>query len=166
MAEESSFDIVSKVDMQEMDNAVNQARKELSTRYDFKGTRCSVEFDRNAECSLSILADNAMLLRNLKQLIQEKMARRGVSIHVLDYQPEEPAESDSIRQRIKIRQGIAQEDAKEIVKQIKDLKLKVQASIQCDSIRVRGKKRDDLQTVIQAVKAGKPSLPLQFVNYH
>lgn len=166
MAEESSFDIVSKVDMQEMDNAVNQVRKELATRYDFKGTRCGIEFDREAEYPISILADNAMLLRNLKQLVQEKMARRGVSIHVLDYQPEEPAEGDSIRQRVKIRQGIAQEDAKDIMKQIKDLKLKVQASVQGDSIRVRGKKKDDLQLVIQTVKAGKPTLPLQFVNYH
>lgn len=165
MSQESSFDIVSKVDLQEMDNAVNQVRKEMAVRYDFRGSQSKIELEKAEELAVVILADDSMRLRSLKDLLHEKMARRGVAVQALDYQAEEKAEGDRIRQRAKIRQGIGHEDAKEIVKQIKELKLKVQAAIQDDLVRVRGKKKDDLQTAIQAVKNGKYKIPLQFTNY-
>lgn len=165
MPQDCSFDIVSKVDMQSMDNAINQVRKEIATRYDFRGTRCQIDLDKSTEASVTILADDGLKLRNVKELLHEKMARSGVSVQALDYQKEEQAEGNSIRQKANIRQGIDHEHAKEIIRQIKDTKLKVQASIQEDLIRVHGKKKDELQAVLHMLKSGKLEIPIQFTNY-
>ena len=165
MSNECSFDIVSKVDLQELDNAVNQVRREMATRYDFKGSRSSVELERAEDTAVVLVADDELKLRSLKDLLHEKMARRGVAVQALDYQSEERVSGDCIQVRAKIRQGIPHEKAKEIVKHVKGLSLKVQTSIQDESIRVKGKSKDDLQSVIYSIKEAKFSLPLQFTNY-
>lgn len=164
MADNSSFDIVSKVDFQEVDNALNQALKEIKTRFDFKGSKSDITFKKEDK-KLSFLADDEMKLKNLHDILESKLAKRGVSVKSLKYGESEKALDGMVRQEAEIIQGIPQEKAKEIVKQIKELKLKVQSSIQGDEIRVSGKSRDDLQDVIQTVKTKNPDLPLQFTNY-
>jgi cyclic-di-GMP-binding protein len=157
-----SFDVVSKVDMQEVDNAVNQAIKQVQTRYDFKGSKSRYEFDKK---SITIHADDRMKLDALKEILHEKMAKRGVGLRALDYKEEEQAMGGSIRQVVEIKQGISQDDAREIVKKIKAAGLKkIQAQIQGDQVRVTGPKRDDLQGVIQLLKK-EVNLELQFVNF-
>ncbi len=164
MADNSSFDIVSNVDFQEVDNALNQALKEIKMRFDFKGSKSDITFKKEDK-KLSFLADDEMKLKNLHDILEGKLAKRGVSVKSLKYGESEKAMDGMVRQEVEIIQGIPQEKAKEIVKQIKELKLKVQSSIQGDEIRVSGKSRDDLQYVIQAVKTKNPDLPLQFINY-
>ncbi len=164
MADNSSFDIVSNVDFQEVDNALNQALKEIKMRFDFKGSKSDITFKKEDK-KLSFLADDEMKLKNLHDILEGKLAKRGVSVKSLKYGESEKAMDGMVRQEVEIIQGIPQEKAKEIVKQIKELKLKVQSSIQGDEIRVSGKSRDDLQYVIQAVKTKNPDIPLQFVNY-
>ena len=164
MADNSSFDIVSDVDFQEVDNALNQALKEIKMRFDFKGSKSDITFKKEDK-KLSFLADDEMKLKNLHDILEGKLAKRGVSVKSLKYGESEKAMDGMVRQEVEIIQGIPQEKAKEIVKQIKELKLKVQSSIQGDEIRVSGKSRDDLQYVIQAVKTKNPDIPLQFVNY-
>lgn len=164
MADTSSFDIVSNVDFQEVDNAINQALKEIKTRFDFKGSKSDITFKKEDK-KLSFLADDEMKLKNLHDILEGKLAKRGVSVKSLKYGVSEKALDGMVRQEAEIIQGIPQEKSKEIVKQIKELKLKVQASIQGDEIRVSGKSRDDLQFVIQTVKSKNADLPLQFVNY-
>lgn len=160
-----SFDIVSQVDLQEVDNAVNQALKEVGTRFDFRGSKSTITWNRE-EKKISFLADDEMKLRSLKEMLLNKFAKRGISVKALKF-PSEPEKAldGMLRQTAEIIQGIAQEKAKEIVKKIKDLKLKVQASIQGEQIRVSGKSKDDLQTVLQFVKNSVHDLPLQFTNY-
>ena len=165
MSKEASFDIVSEVDLQEIDNAVNQAKKELMTRYDFKGTLWKVDLERTPEKNITVQAADNLRLRGLKQLLHEKLAVRGVPVQSLDYQAEESAENGSIRQKAKIQQGIPHEEAKKIVKTIKDAKLKVQVTIQGETLRVKGKKKDDLQDVIKLLKTGSFKTPLQFTNF-
>jgi len=165
VSKEASFDIVSEVDLQEIDNAVNQAKKELTTRYDFKGTLWKVDLERTPEKNITVQAADSLRLRGLKQLLHEKLAVRGVPVQSLDYQAEENAENSSIRQKAKIKQGISHEEAKKIVKTIKDAKLKVQVTIQGETLRVKGKKKDDLQDVIKLLKAGSFKVPLQFTNF-
>ncbi len=164
MADTSSFDIVSNVDFQEVDNAVNQALKEIGTRFDFKGSKSNITLKKEDK-KILFLADDDMKLKNLHQILETKFSKRGISIKSLKYGDSEKALDGLIRQEVEIMQGIPQEKAKEIVRQIKELKLKVQPSIQGDEIRVSAKSRDDLQTVIQAVKSNNPEVPLQFVNY-
>ena len=157
-----SFDVVSKVDMQEVDNAVNQARKEIATRYDFRGTKCTIEFDKT---SITLLADDKMKLQAMNEILNQKMVKRGVGVRSLDYKDAESSMGESLRQKIEIKQGISTEDAKKIVKHLKDQGLKkVSASIQGDQVRVTGPKRDDLQAAIAALKSGI-QLELQFVNF-
>jgi uncharacterized protein YajQ (UPF0234 family) len=162
---DSSFDIVSEVDLQEMDNAVNQAIKEVITRYDFRGTAASISELNRKDKELTLTADADKQLDAVKQVLIAKMIKRGVDPKILDYQKLEPATHSSVRQKVKLKEGIDKETSKSIQKSIKDLKLKVNASIQGDALRVSGAKKDDLQAVIQYLKANPPEVPLQFKNF-
>ncbi|HWE97155.1 MAG TPA: YajQ family cyclic di-GMP-binding protein [Tepidisphaeraceae bacterium] len=165
MASNPTFDIVSEINLQEMDNAVNQAIKEVITRYDFKGTAASISELNRKEKELTLTADAEQQLDVVKRVLIEKMIKRGVEPKVLDPQKVEQATHNTVRQKVKLKSGIDKDTAKEIQKSIKDLKLKVQASIQGDALRVTGAKRDDLQAVIAHLKAHPPGVPLQFTNY-
>lgn len=156
-----SFDVVFKVDMQEIDNAVNMARKEIGQRFDFKGTHNEIDLDKD---SILILAADDYKLTAVIDILRGKLARRSVSPTCLDFGKKEPASHGAIRQRITLLQGIDQERAREIVRTIKESKLKVQAQIMDDQVRVSGKKIDDLQTVIQLLKEKDFGIDLQFVN--
>ncbi len=159
-----SFDVVSKVDEQEADNAVNQVVKEVQPRYDLKNSKCTVEFDKK-ELLITLFADDKMKLRALTDILNEKMAKRGIGVRALEYKDPEDATGGAIRQKVKIKQGISQDDARKIVKTIKELNLKkVQAQIQQDQVRVNGPKRDDLQAAIAGLRE-KIELELQFVNF-
>ncbi|MBI5682536.1 MAG: YajQ family cyclic di-GMP-binding protein [Deltaproteobacteria bacterium] len=157
-----SFDIVSKVDTQEVDNAVHQAVKEISQRYDFKGSKSEIRWEKKGE--IIVIGDDDYKLMAVIDVLQGKMVKRGVSLKALEYGKIEDASGGLKRQVIKIRQGIPTEKAKEIVKIIKDGDIKVQPQIQDEQVRVTGKKRDDLQAVIQMLKAKDMEINLQFVN--
>ena len=165
MSKEASFDIVSEVDLQEIDNAINQTKKELINRYDFKGSLWNIELERSPDKNITIQAADSLKLRGLKQLLHEKLAVRGVAVQSLEYQAEESAETGSLRQKAKIQQGIPHEEAKKIVKIIKDTKLKVQTTIQGETLRVKGKQKDELQEVIKILKSNSFKIPLQFANF-
>jgi hypothetical protein len=162
MAQEFSFDIVSKTDMQEVANAIQQAQKELATRFDFKGSKSSIELTAD---EIVLVSDDEGKLRSVKDIVESKLVRRKVSLKALDYAKVEPAAGGTVRQRAKIVQGIESEKAKAIVRTIKDAKLKVQASIQSDQVRVTGRSKDDLQKAIALVKEQDFGIPLQFTNY-
>jgi uncharacterized protein YajQ (UPF0234 family) len=164
MPSDASFDIVSELNVQEMDNAVNQAVKEITTRYDFKGSAASLEFDRKTK-ELTLTGDAEQQLDAVKKVLIEKMIKRGVDPKSLDPQTLEHATHKTVRQKIKLKSGIDKDTAKTIQKAIKDLKLKVNASIQGEALRVSGSKRDDLQAVIAHLKANPIGIPLQFTNY-
>ena len=157
-----SFDIVAKTDMAEVDNAVQNMVREITTRYDFKGSKCTIE--RKDEV-LTLNADDDLKLKQMHELLQGHMARRKIEAGVLEYKDPEKAAGQSVRQTVIIKQGIDKELAKKIVKDLKETKLKIQAAIQGDEVRITGKARDDLQDAIAAVKAMKTELPLQFVNF-
>lgn len=157
-----SFDIVSKVDMQEVDNAVNQAQKEMQQRYDFKGSKSEIKWEKKEE--MTILADDDNKLAAVTDILQTKFVKRGVSLKALDFGKVEDAAGSMKRQVIKLRMGIPTEKAKQIVKVIKDAKLKVQSQIQDEQVRVTGKKIDDLQEVIQMLKGKDLDIDLQFEN--
>jgi cyclic-di-GMP-binding protein len=165
MPSDSSFDIVSEINLQEMDNAVNQAIKEIITRYDFKGTAASISELNRKDKELTLTADAEPQLEAVKKVLVEKMIKRGVDSKCLDYQKLEQATHKTVRQQVKLKSGIDKDTAKTIQKAIKDLKLKVNASIQGESLRVSGSKRDDLQAVIAHLRANPPGIPLQFTNY-
>ena len=158
-----SFDVVSRVDLQEMDNAVNQVRKEVETRYDFKGSKTSVELARK-DAVIRFHTEDDMKLRALKDMLIGKVVKRGIDVKALDFGKPEPAGGDTLRQEVTIAEGIDIEVARKVVKAIKDKKLKVQAAIQGDEVRVTGKKRDDLQEVIAFLREQDFGIPLQFVN--
>ena len=162
MAKDASFDVYSTVDLQEVDNAVNQTNKEIGQRYDFKNSKSKVEIEGDG---LKVLADDDFKLRSVIEILKAKMVKRNVPTKNLSFQPVETASGGMLRQIIQIQKGIDQEKAKAIVKDIKDLKLKVQAQIMGDQVRVTGKNRDDLQAVIQALKAKDYGVELQFGNY-
>lgn len=164
MADEFSFDVVSKVDLAEAENAVNQANKEISTRFDFRGSVSRIDFDKKAP-SLTIYSDDEGKLKSVIDILQNKFIKRNVSLKSLDYQALEPAEKGTVRQLVKIKQGIASEKAKEIVRIIKDAKLKVTPSIQSDQVRVVSRGKDELQTVINLLRSKDFGLDLQFANY-
>ena len=164
MASDSSFDIVSEINLQEMDNAVNQAVKEVTTRYDFKGSAASISFDRKAK-ELTLTADNESQLDSVRRVLIEKMIKRGVDSKCLDAQKLEQATHNTVRQKSKLKSGIDKDTAKSIQKTIKDLKLKVNASIQGEALRVSGSKKDDLQAVQKYLIANPVGIPLQFNNY-
>jgi uncharacterized protein YajQ (UPF0234 family) len=157
-----SFDVVSQVDRQEIDNAVNQTRKEISQRYDFKGTKTTIDIDKD---SLHVVSDDDFKVKAVVDVLQSKFVRRGISLKALVYGRIEPAAGGLARQTITVQQGIDADHARQIVKLVKDTKLKVQTQIQGDQLRMSGKKRDDLQQVIQLLKAQDLDLPLQFVNF-
>jgi cyclic-di-GMP-binding protein len=164
MPSDSSFDIVSELNLQEMDNAVNQAQKEIATRYDFKGSAAGIEFSRG-EKELTLTADGESQLEAVRKVMVEKMIKRGVDPKSMDPQKLEQATHKTVRQKVKLKSGIDKDTAKLIQKQIKELKLKVNASIQGEALRVSGSKKDDLQAVIAALKANPPGIPLQFNNF-
>ena len=141
-----SFDIVSEVDLQEVDNAVNQASKEISNRFDFRGGNSSVNFDKEAK-KIKILADDDMKLRSIHQIVEQKMVKRSIDIRALDYGAEQEASGNQIKQEVSLVCGLEKDVAKKITKIIKDSKIKVQAQIQDDQVRVTSKKIDDLQSV-------------------
>ena len=157
-----SFDVVSQVDMQEVDNAVNQTRKEVAQRYDFKGSDTQVELENN---EVRIVSQDEFKLKAVVEVLQSKMARRQVPIKALVYATPEPAAGGRARQTVTVQQGIESEKARQIVKIIKDAKLKVQAQIQGDQVRVSGKLRDELQRTIQLLKQRDLDVALQFVNF-
>lgn len=162
MAQEFSFDVVSKTDLQEVTNAVQQAQKELAQRFDFKGSKSSIELTGE---ELVLISDDEGKLVSLKDILETKLVKRKVSLKALDYGKVEPAASGTVRQRAKIVQGIETEKAKAIVKTIKDAKVKVQASIQSDQVRVVGRSKDDLQRAMTLVRETDYGIPLQFTNY-
>jgi len=162
MAKENSFDIVSKTDYAEVTNALNQTEKEISQRFDFKGSKATVELQQK---DLMLAAEDDTKLRNMNDILQSKLVKRGISLKALDYQKIEPAAGGTVRQLVKIQQGIPTDKAKEVVKFIKDGKYKVQASIQGETVRVSGKDRDTLQEVISALKGKDFGIDMQFDNY-
>lgn len=157
-----SFDVVSKLDQHEVDNARNQASKEIAQRYDFKGTDTTID---QTDEGIVIRSNSEGRLDAARDVLETKMVRRQVSLKSLDPQQPQQAGGNTWRQLIKLKEGVSTEKAKEIVKAIKDSKLKVQASIQGDAVRVSGKKRDDLQSTIALLKEKDFDLPLQFVNF-
>ncbi len=164
MAKDSSFDIVSTVDLQEIDNAINQSNKEISTRYDFKGSKSKISWNKN-EGQIIIDADDDYKLRSVQDVLHTKLVRRGIDLKALHYKKPEPASGGTIRQTVDIIQGIGTDKAREINKFVKNSKLKVQVAIEGAKVRVSGKNKDDLQKIIQMVKEHDFGLPLQFVNY-
>ena len=162
MAQQNSFDIVSQVDRAEVTNAIQQTIKEVRQRFDFKGSTATVALE-NDELILS--AEDETKLRNMNDIFQQKLVRRGVPLKALSYGNVDPAAGGTVRQHVQIQQGIPQEKAKEVVKFIKDSKAKVQASIQGDVVRVSGKDRDTLQDIIAKLKAKDFGIDMQFSNY-
>jgi cyclic-di-GMP-binding protein len=159
-----SFDVVSRVDMQEMDNAINQVKKEISTRYDFRGSKTQVDLDRK-EASVTVLTEDEMKVRAVQEMLLSKVVKRSIDPEALDFGKPEKAGGDMLRQEIKITNGIDTETARKVVKLVKDSKIRVQAAIQGEEVRITGKQRDDLQAVITLLKESELGLPLQFVNY-
>jgi cyclic-di-GMP-binding protein len=162
MAGDSTFDVVSDFDQQELVNALDQARREIATRYDFKGSNCSIE---RAEAVLTIKADDDFKLKQVQELLRGHLARRKVDAGAFDFAKPEKAAGNSLRQTVTIKQGIDRDLAQQVMKAIKGAKLKVQVAIQGDELRVSGKKRDDLQEAIALVKALEVEQPLQYVNF-
>lgn len=159
-----SFDIVSKIDLQEIDNAVNSVLRELTNRYDFKGAKFSIEFKEKDNLIL-IAAEDDYKLGAIRDSLKVFATKRGIDARAFDFQKEEKATGNSLRQEVKLRNGIEQEIAKKITKHIKDTKMKVQASIRGDEVRVDGKKIDDLQEAIAILRAANFEVPLQFINF-
>ncbi|MEN9809189.1 MAG: hypothetical protein RLZZ488_756 [Pseudomonadota bacterium] len=160
-----SFDVVSEVNVQEVDNAVNQAQKEIQARYDFKGTKFDLSFDSKST-EIKLNADAESRLDSMVDILNSKLIKRGIELGAIEIGKKEPAGGMMLKQTLKVKQGLEQEKAKQIVKAIKDSKLKVEAQIQDKQVRVTGKKIDDLQEVITLLKAqqGQLKIPLQFVN--
>ncbi|MBX2995189.1 MAG: YajQ family cyclic di-GMP-binding protein [Bdellovibrionaceae bacterium] len=156
-----SFDIVSEIDWQEVDNAINQAIKEIEGRYDFKGSQSEVKWDKK---ELSILGDDDYKMGAMKDILQSKLHRRGIDIKAFKFEKIETAGGKMLRQKVTIQQGIDKENAKDVLKFIKDSKAKVQAQIMDDKIRVTSKSIDELQSVIASVRAKTFEVPLQFNN--
>jgi cyclic-di-GMP-binding protein len=159
---EFSFDIVSRVDRQSLADAVNQAQREIATRFDFKNSKSSIEL---ADFTITLVADDDMKLRNVTDILQSKCVKRGVSLKALKYGKAEPASGGTLRQIVTCAQGIEKDQAKKITEAIKNAKLKVSTQIQDDQIRVASKSKDDLQKAIALVKGMPLEFPVQFVNY-
>jgi hypothetical protein len=164
MAQQNSFDIVSEINFQEVDNALNQARKEIVQRYDFKDTNTTVDFNQK-EKRITLTTSDDFHLKSAVDILQSKLVKRGVPLKSLKYGTPEQAAGGSIRQTIDLQVGIDKENAKEVVKLIKDSKIRVQAQIMDDQIRVSGKNKDDLQAVIKLLRERDFPFSMQFVNY-
>jgi cyclic-di-GMP-binding protein len=163
MAQQNTFDIVSQIDHAEVVNAINQALKEIQTRFDFKGSKSNIEPEK--EEAIILTSDDEYKLKSVNEILQSKFVKRGVPLKGLTYEKIEQALGGTVRQRVLLQQGIPQDKAKEIVKFIKDTKLKVQVSIQGDMVRVAGKDRDLLQEVIAALREQDFGIDMQFTNY-
>jgi uncharacterized protein YajQ (UPF0234 family) len=162
MATAASFDIVSDFDFQELRNAVNQAEREIHTRYDLKDTKTQIEL---SETAISINSASEYSLQAVRDILESKLVRRGLSLKILDYGPEEPASGGRMRQVVRLQRGIPEDLAKQLTKRIRDEFKKVTPQIQGNAIRVQGKNKDDLQSVIQALRGENLPVALQFVNY-
>jgi uncharacterized protein YajQ (UPF0234 family) len=158
-----SFDVVSDLDLMEVENAFNQARKEILQRFDFKGT--ATDLERDKELNVVVKANSDGRAEAALSVLMEKFAKRGVPLEGLDPQKVEPASGGHVRQLVKLRRGLKQEDAKKIVALIKESGLKVQAAIQGEAVRITGKKRDDLQDAMQRIRTGDLGIPIQFQNF-
>ena len=165
MAKDCSFDIVSEFDKQELVNAIDQVNRDITTRFDLKGSNSTVELD--ADKSITVTTSDDMKLKNIDDIIQSKLIKRGLSIKILDPQAVENALGGNVRRVYNLKKGLTQELAKKIVAEIKNTKLKVQASIQGEQVRVTGKSKDDLQAVIKFIRENEDKFdcPLQFTNY-
>lgn len=164
MADEHSFDVVSKVDLQEVSNAVQQALKEMGQRFDFRGSKSNIELDK-VKNEILLTSDDEYKLKSVIDMLQSKLIKRQVPLKALSYGKVEPAASNTVKQIVTLQQGIPTEKAKEIVKIIKDTKLKVQSEIQKDQLRVRAKKIDDLQAVMKILREKDLGVHIDFVNY-
>jgi len=162
LASESSFDVVSRVDQQELDNALNQTRKEIENRFDFKHSKTSIEFDGK---KITLISDDELKMKNVVDVLQGKAVRRGIDIKAFEFGTVEPAAGSTVRQTVTLRSGIGKEQSKTLLMHIKSLKLKVNAQYQDEQLRVSGKNKDDLQKVIASLRSMEFELPLQFVNY-
>ncbi len=162
MAKENTFDIVSKIDLTEVTNAINQALKEVGQRFDFKGSKSEISLEEN---DIVLISDDDFKLKSLTEILESKLVKRNVPLKGLTYGKVEPAAGSTVRQHVTLQQGIPTDKAKEIVKFIKDTKVKVQPSIQGDSVRVSGKDRDVLQDVIAKLKTQDFGIDMQFTNY-
>ena len=157
-----SFDIISSADIQEVRNAVDQVKRELGSRYDFKGTKASVELN---EFLITVIADDSMRLKAVNEILREKLAKRKVSLKCVEFKDPQSAGGDMLKEEVLVKQGLKDEELKKINKEIKNIKLKVNSQIQGDQVRVTGKKRDDLQSVIAHLKRTMSDLELQFTNF-
>ncbi len=162
MAKDNSFDIVSQVDLNEVENAVNQAVKELTTRFDFKNSKSSISHDGD---KITLVSDDEFKLKNVVDILESKIIKRSISLKALQYGKIEPAAKDTVRQIVTLKQGISKEEARDITKIIKDSKIKVQSAVQGDAIRVTGKNRDDLQAIIKQLREQDLDFEVQFINY-
>jgi cyclic-di-GMP-binding protein len=164
MADEHTFDVTCEVDMQEVLNAVTQALKEIGQRFDFKGSKSNIEFDKGKHI-ITLTSDDEFRLKSVLDILQSKLVKRGVALKALDYGKIEQAAGSTVRQVVTLQQGIPQEKSKEIVKIIKETKMKVNVEIQKDQVRVRAKKIDDLQAVMALLKEKDLGIHIQFTNY-
>jgi hypothetical protein len=164
MADTSSFDIVSKIDLQEVDNAVNQGRKEIVQRYDFKDSKTSIEVNEK-EHQITLISDDDYKMKAVVDILQNKFIKRNVPLKAITYGAVEPAAGGTVKQILKLQNGIEKENAKMIVEMIKKTKLKVQSQIMEDQVRVSGKSKDDLQAIINMVRNADLKFAVQFVNY-
>ena len=162
MPTDASFDIVSRIDRQELDNALNQARKEIENRFDFKHSKTTIESD---EKKITLVSDDELKMRNVVDVVRGKAIKRGVDVKAFEFGEVEPAGGSTVRQIVTLRAGIPKDKSKALMEKIKSLKLKVNAQYQDEQIRVSGKSKDDLQKVIAALRAFEFDLPLQFVNF-
>jgi uncharacterized protein YajQ (UPF0234 family) len=162
MASEYSFDVVSKVDMQEVNNAVQQSLKEIETRFDFKGSKSDIKLENE---QLVVISDSDYKLKNVIDILQTKLIKRGVPILNMEYGKVEPASGGTVRQNITMKQGIDQEHSKKLNILIRDSKIKVKSQIQGDQLRITGKSKDDLQAIMTLLRGAGLSLELQFINY-
>lgn len=163
MPSDSSFDVVSRVDQQELDNALNQARQEIAGRFDFKNSKTKIDYD--GKKVITVVSDDELKMKNVIDMIQTRAVRRGIDIKAFELGALEPAAQDTVRRTITLRSGIPKDKIKPLMDAIKELKLKVSAQYQDEQIRVSGRNRDDLQKVIARLRALNFELPLQFVNY-
>jgi cyclic-di-GMP-binding protein len=164
MADEHSFDIASKIDLQEVLNAEQQATKEISQRFDFKGSKSSIELNKDKH-EITLISDDELKLKTVIDILQTKLVKRGISLKALQYGKVEQAAGNTVRQVITLQQGIPVEKSKEIVKIIKDTKMKVQAEIQKDQVRVKAKKIDDLQALISLLRGKELGIHIDFINF-
>lgn len=164
MPDDHSFDVVSKINMQELRNAIQQAQKEIITRFDFRGTSAGLEFDEPGGL-VKLTADHSAQLNSVREVINGKLARRGVAVNSLSWKEPEALPAGTVKQQASLQQGLSSEKAKDVVKLIKDLGLKVQPRIDGDAVRVAGKQLDDLQAVIKALRSKDFGVPLQMENY-